>query len=151
MKVEIINTPFVPLERLAEYQKEQAKHLKEQAGATSVFIGTMRDSNAGEAVLSMQIEHYPGMTESYILGLATEASRRFELLDMLVVHRVGEIFPGQAILLLANWASHRKAACEAERQMLEALKGHAPFWKKEQLRDRSRWVEKNTPGATAPD
>ncbi len=151
MKIEIISEPFVPLERLARHQNEQAKHLEHEAGATSVFIGTMRGNNQGEPVLSMHLEHYPGMTEQYIRGLASEAGRHFNLLDVLVVHRVGEIFPGQPILLLATWASHRKAACEAEWQILEALKGRAPFWKKERLRGRSRWVEKNTPGTTVPN
>ncbi|NIR60486.1 MAG: molybdenum cofactor biosynthesis protein MoaE [Gammaproteobacteria bacterium] len=115
-------------------------------GATACFVGTMRDLSEGEAVEGMTLEHYPGMTDRYLESIEAEARRRWDISDALIVHRVGEIVPGEAIVLVAVWAAHRKAAFEACRYLIEELKHRAPFWKKERLADRSRWVRSNTPG-----
>ena len=106
----------------------------------------MRDFNDGDTVKGMSLEHYPGMTESYLGKIAQEALQRWALTDVLIVHRVGDLQPGDPIVLVAAWSEHRKAAFEASRYLMEDLKSRAPFWKKEQLEEGSRWVEHNTPG-----
>ena len=114
-------------------------------GATAVFVGSMRDFNEGDDVQQMWLEHYPGMTEKHLQTIADEAMQKWDLLDVLLVHRVGEINPGDPIVLVAAWSAHRAAAFDASRYLMEELKSRAPFWKKEQLDSSSRWVEKNTP------
>ena len=116
-------------------------------GATATFVGTMRDFNEGDGVTAMTLEHYPGMTERELGRIADEARERFGLADALIVHRVGEIRPGEPIVLTAAASAHRAAAFDACRWLMEALKSRAPFWKKERLADGAeRWVERNTPG-----
>ena len=145
MTVRILGSGFDPWASLAEYQQAQ-QSLAGRFGATAVFVGSMRDFNAGETVQSMFLEHYPGMTEAYLEKISAEATRRWELLDSLILHRVGDVRPADPIVLVAVWSAHRKAAFEASRFLMEELKSHAPFWKKEQLESGSRWVEHNTPG-----
>ena len=145
MTVTILDSAFDPWQHLAEHQNASTL-VAGRFGATAVFIGTMRDFNQDESVQGMLLEHYPGMTESYLEEISSEAVRRWELLDSLIVHRVGELRPGDPIVLVAVWSAHRKAAFEASRYLMEALKSKAPFWKKEQLSDSARWVERNTPG-----
>jgi molybdopterin synthase catalytic subunit len=106
----------------------------------------MRDFNEGDAVEGMMLEHYPGMTERHLERIAREATERWGLEDVLVVHRVGELRPTDPIVLVAVWSSHRKDAFEACRYLMEDLKSKAPFWKKELLESGTRWVEHNTPG-----
>ena len=106
----------------------------------------MRDFNEGEDVQSMFLEHYPGMTETQLAQLGEEAMTQHGLADVLILHRVGEINPGDPIVLVAAWSAHRKAAFDACREMMEMLKSRATFWKKEQLSEGSRWVARNTPG-----
>jgi molybdopterin synthase catalytic subunit len=116
-------------------------------GATAVFVGTMRDFNAGDGVNRLHLEHYPGMTEQYLENISQEARRRWDLLDTLILHRVGDLEPNEPIVLVAVWSSHRAAAFEASRWLMEELKSRAPFWKKEVLAEGGeRWVEHNTPG-----
>ena len=145
MAVSISQTAFDPWQKLETYQRE---HLQDgQFGATATFVGTMRDFNEGDDVRRMTLEHYPGMTERELEQIILEARERWPLQDALIVHRVGEIDPGQPIVLVACWSAHRAAAFDACRHLMEALKSRAPFWKKETLADHShRWVEKNTDG-----
>lgn len=145
MSVVIVEAAFDPWGYLGDYQ---ARHPGKtgQYGATSVFVGSMRDFNDGDRVSGMFLEHYPGMTESYLEKISREAATRWALTDSLIVHRVGELCPGDPIVLVAVWSAHRKDAFEASRWLMEELKSKAPFWKKEQLADGSRWVEKNTLG-----
>lgn len=117
-------------------------------GATATFVGTMRDYNDGDAVRGMTLEHYPGMTERHLEGICADAARRWVLLDSLVVHRVGEVRPGEPIVLVAVWSAHRAEAFEACRFIMEDLKSKAPFWKKETLARGTRWVTQNTAGTT---
>ena len=144
MHIEITSDTLEPWQILAEYQTVAPAS---KIGASAVFVGSMRDFNEGDAIVAMQLEHYPGMTEKFLATLAQEAMQRWNLLDVLIVHRVGEISPGGAIVLLAVWSAHRAAAYEANRYLMESLKTRAPFWKKETLDNLTqRWVEKNTPG-----
>jgi len=116
-------------------------------GATANFIGTMRNVNEGDDVIGMMLEHYPGMTEKELDSIVEDARAQWPIDDALIVHRVGDIQPGEPIVLTAVWSAHRSAAFEACRFLMEALKSRAPFWKRETLKDGShRWVERNTPG-----
>lgn len=130
-------------------EREHARSLTPGSyGATASFVGTMRDLNEGDGVSAMTLEHYPGMTERELESIAAEARERWTLIDVLIVHRVGDILPGEPIVLTVAWSAHRAAAFDACRFLMEALKSRAPFWKKETLADGSeRWVERNTPGA----
>ena len=116
-------------------------------GATSVFIGTMRDFNQGDDVKGLTLEHYPGMTEKQLEKIVAEALQQWPVIDVLVVHRVGTIRPNEPIVLVSVWTSHRGDAFDASRYILEALKSRAPFWKKERLKSQAeRWLVKNTDG-----
>lgn len=146
LHVELCGTAFEPWRYLAEWQQQ---HLSEQArsGATAVFVGTMRDFNEGDDVASMFLEHYPGMTERQLEGIADEAVKKWQLHHVCIVHRIGNIQPAETIVLVAVWAAHRAEAFTACRHIMEILKHQAPFWKKETLADGGvRWVDKNTPG-----
>ncbi len=144
MLVEILEQPFDPWRRLQAYQDTQLA--PGQFGATAAFVGTMRDFNAGDNVRGMQLEHYPGMTEKYLEQISQAAAARWELLDSMILHRVGALAPNDPIVLVAVWSAHRKDAFEASRWLMEELKSRAPFWKKEQLTEGERWVEGNTDG-----
>ncbi len=146
MNIVIDSAPFDPWKVLSEYQKNMTK-LDGQYGATAVFVGTMRDFNEGDNVSEMFLEHYPGMTERHLENICLQATGEYQLMESLVVHRVGAIKPNDPIVLVAVWTAHRKQAFEACREIMEDLKSKAPFWKKEQLNDgENRWVEKNTKG-----
>ena len=145
MTIEVREAGFDPWALLAEYQATRSCARPGQIGATAVFVGTMRDFNQGDTVQSLFLEHYPGMTESCLKKIAAEAAQRWEISDSLIVHRVGELKPGEPIVLVGVWSAHRRDAFEASRYLMEELKSRAPFWKKEQLAEGSRWVEKNTP------
>jgi molybdopterin synthase catalytic subunit len=144
MAVVLHAAPFDPWRELAAHQAALAPG---QYGATAVFVGTMRDFNAGDAVRDLTLEHYPGMTEQYLERLCATARQRWELLDTLILHRVGALAPNEPIVLVAVWSAHRAAAFAANRWLMEELKSAAPFWKKEVLVEGGeRWVEHNTPG-----
>jgi molybdopterin synthase catalytic subunit len=145
MHIEISDQPFDPWRRLASFESELGPE-PGAFGATAVFVGTMRDFNEGAKVHSLTLEHYPGMTERELESIVSEAISAEPLLEVLVVHRVGRVEPGNPIVLVAVWSAHRAAAFTACRQIMEALKSRAPFWKKEQLPEGDRWVARNTPG-----
>ena len=126
--------------------QEAEENLQHQFGATTIFIGTMRDFNEGDSVQSMTLEHYPGMTEKHLHEIAERAKSKWDIIDICVAHRVGEIVPGEAIVCVAVWSVHRREAYEANRMIMEDLKSNAPFWKKEQLENKTRWVERNSKG-----
>lgn len=142
MLVKLVNHPFDPWAELREYQEHLVRG---RYGAAASFVGTMRDFNHGGLVEAMFLEHYPGMAERELERIIAEARSHQDFLDALVVHRVGEIQPGDPIVLVAVWSAHRGPAFDACRFIIEALKTRAPFWKKERLAGGVRWVEKNTP------
>ena len=146
MKIEIRPSPYDPWREIEEFQTVSSELSPGSYGACSVFVGTMRDFNEGEDVSAMVLEHYPRMTESQLETIATKAIEDHGLLDLLLLHRIGEIHPNDPIVLVAAWSAHRSASLTACREIMEALKSKATFWKKEKLMDRERWVEKNTPG-----
>ena len=115
---------------------------KPAIGAIATFIGVCRDNNDGAGVLGMELEHYPGMTERAIECMIEQAGARFDLIDTLVIHRVGPIKIGEQIVLVVAASPHRKAAFEACEFLMDYLKTQAPFWKKETLAGgTARWVD----------
>ena len=111
----------------------------EQVGAIVTFTGVVRDSDAG-GMQAMEIEHYPGMTEKALTAIAEEAQSRWDLGDVLVIHRHGRLVPGDRIMMVATAARHRVAAFEAAEFLMDYLKSRAPFWKKEISGDTADWV-----------
>ena len=112
-----------------------------RVGAVASFIGTVRDVNLAAAVAAMTLEHYPGMTEKALEAIVAEARVRFDILDALVVHRVGTLQPTDQIVLVAVTSAHRGDAFDACRFVMDYLKTRAPFWKKEQTAEGARWVD----------
>jgi molybdopterin synthase catalytic subunit len=110
-------------------------------GAIASFIGLVRDVNDGEAVAGMTLEHYPGMTEKALAGIVAEAKDRWDIVDTLVIHRVGELKPLDQIVLVVVTGAHRGEAFAACEFIMDYLKTQAPFWKKEQTAQGARWVE----------
>ncbi|MEJ8853786.1 molybdenum cofactor biosynthesis protein MoaE [Variovorax robiniae] len=112
-----------------------------RVGAVCSFIGTVRDRNDGSAVASMELEHYPGMTEKAIEAMIDDAVRRFDILGARVVHRVGLLQPLDQIMMVAVISAHRGSSFEACEFLMDYLKTQAPFWKKEQTPEGARWVD----------
>ncbi len=144
MKIEVRDAPFDPWEEIRDHEEALAQ--KGSYGATASFVGSMRDFNEGDTVLGMTLEHYPDMTEKHLRQICETAGERWDLVDTLIIHRVGKLAPGDPIVLVAAWSAHRAAAFDACRFLMEDLKSKAPFWKKEALQNGHRWVERNTPG-----
>jgi molybdopterin synthase catalytic subunit len=116
-------------------------------GGVGSFLGIVRGTAAGEPIESMTLEHYPAMTEAALSAITAEAERRWSLLGCTVIHRVGVLQPGEAIVLVLATATHRQAALDATDFLIDWLKTKAPFWKKERfLGGEERWV-----AATAED
>ncbi len=146
MQITILSEDFDPHGQVSQYQRE---HLTPGGyGACSIFVGTMRDFNQGCAVDFMQLEHYAGMTESLLTQYASEVIQRYDLLDLLILHRVGRVLPNDPIVAVACWSAHRAAAFDGTRDMMEYLKSNATFWKKETLKgedgdegETERWVD----------
>ncbi|GBU15617.1 molybdopterin converting factor subunit 2 [Polaromonas sp.] len=112
-----------------------------RVGAVCCFVGTVRDQNEGDSVATMELEHYPGMTEKSITAMAEEAFRRFAIFGVRVIHRVGLLQPLDQIVLVAVSASHRGESFQACEFLMDYLKTQAPFWKKEQTPQGARWVD----------
>ena len=110
-------------------------------GALASFVGLVRGANEGAAVGAMTLEHYPGMTEKAIAAIVEEAKGRWQVIDCTVIHRVGELRPGEQIVLVAVASAHRGDAFAACEFVMDYLKTRAPFWKKEQTPQGARWVE----------
>ena len=146
MAVMLMPGGFDPWLEIQKYQ-HSAGIMDGKVGATSIFIGTMRDFNDGDPVKGMTLEHYPGMTEKQLETIVAEAQQQWQVLDCLVIHRVGDILPNEPIVLVAVWTGHRGDAFDASRYIMEALKSRAPFWKKERLlSEDERWVAEKTNG-----
>jgi molybdopterin synthase catalytic subunit len=110
-------------------------------GAVVTFTGLVRDRAGDTPVSAMSLEHYPGMTESALRGIAEQAAARWPLQGALVVHRYGDLLPADRIVLAAAASPHRLAAFEAAAFMMDFLKTQAPFWKKETTPEGARWVD----------
>jgi molybdopterin synthase catalytic subunit len=110
-------------------------------GAIATFIGLVRDANEGERVAQMTLEHYPGMTERALAQIVETAKSRWNIIDVLVVHRIGTLHPCDQIVLVVVSGAHRGEAFAACEFVMDYLKTQAPFWKKEQTPAGGRWVD----------
>ncbi len=136
MAVRLALEPFDPQAETARFAAG-----RDDAGALVSFVGLCRAATGGLAVEELRIDHYPGFTEKEIARLTEETGRRFDCPDILVVHRVGRIEPGEAIVLVAALSVHRANAFEAVKVLMDYLKTDAPLWKKESGPDGARWIE----------
>ena len=110
-------------------------------GAIASFVGIVRDVNEGDRVSEMTLEHYPGMTEKSIESIIGQARGRWNVIDALVVHRIGTLRPTDPIVLVVVASSHRGDAFAACEFIMDYLKTQAPFWKKERTGESTRWVD----------
>jgi len=110
-------------------------------GAIACFVGLVRDINENSAVVELTLEHYPAMTEKALADIVEQAKRRWDILDAVVVHRVGTLKPTDQIVLVIVASAHRGGAFSACEFIMDYLKTRAPFWKKEQTERGKRWVE----------
>jgi molybdopterin synthase catalytic subunit len=112
-----------------------------KAGAVVSFTGLVRDLNDGTAVSQLTLEHYPGMTEKALADIEATAVERWNLVDAVIIHRVGPLFPNDRIVFVATASAHRKDAFRACEYLIDTLKTEAPFWKQEDTPTGKRWVE----------
>jgi molybdopterin synthase catalytic subunit len=123
--------------------KKVTSHNK-NIGGVGLFIGIVRDDE-DKKLKSMTLEHYPIMTEKMLEKINLEAKNRWELIDSIIIHRYGELYPGDQIVLVATFSQHRKDALEACEFLIDWLKTKAPFWKLEATNNGKNWVkEKNS-------
>jgi molybdopterin synthase catalytic subunit len=112
-----------------------------RVGGVAAFIGTVRDVNDDAQVRTLTLEHYPGMTEKALADIEAQARARFDILDVTIIHRIGELAPTDQIVLVAVTSAHRGGAFSACEFLMDYLKTRAPFWKKERTPEGARWVE----------
>ena len=112
-----------------------------RVGAVASFLGTVRDMNDGSQVNGMTLEHYPGMTEKSLQAILDQAKARWNIYQSLVIHRVGPLLPEDQIVLVVVTSAHRGEAFAACEFIMDYLKTEAPFWKKEETPEGSRWVD----------
>ena len=112
-----------------------------RVGAVSAFVGTVRDRNDGSDVAAMTLEHYPGMTEKSLEEIIEKAKARWDIYDVLIIHRVGALQVEDQIVLTAVTSAHRGEAFSACEYVMDYLKTLAPFWKKEDTPEGARWVD----------
>ncbi|OIP18782.1 MAG: molybdenum cofactor biosynthesis protein MoaE [Betaproteobacteria bacterium CG2_30_59_46] len=118
-------------------------------GAVASFVGLVRDLNHGTTITEMTLEHYPGMTEKALAEIVEEAKRRWNIIDALVIHRIGPLKPTDQIVLVAVSGAHRGDAFAACEFIMDYLKTRAPFWKKEQTEAGAHWVDARESDETA--
>lgn len=147
MYCSIIEKPFQPYRELENYDIKLRKS-SSCLGACASFIGTMRDINDSKEIESMLLEHYPEMTQKELIKILDYACRKWNLADAFLIHRVGRVYPNDAIVVIGTWSKHRAHAFESCRYIVETLKSKVPIWKKEQRTNEECWVVKNTDGYT---
>lgn len=135
-RVRIQTHDFDLSQEVAELQGQDRR-----VGAVCTFVGTVRDRNEGLHVSTLELEHYPGMTESSIESMIDEALKRFDIYGARVIHRVGLLQPLDRIVLVAVTSAHRGESFQACEFLMDYLKTLAPFWKKEQTPEGARWVD----------
>src|SRR6185437_11651115 len=123
------------------FEIENLTRGKTTIGGIVTFVGTVRDHGGADAIKSMTLEHYPGMTETELTAIETEANKRWKLEASLLIHRYGKLLPGERIVLVVTAAGHRAAAFAANEFLVDWLKTKAPFWKQEETPHGARWVE----------
>ncbi len=141
-----MSTSRVSIQTLDFDLSEEVARLRagdKRVGAVCSFVGTVRDRNGGvdPSVQSLELEHYPGMTERSIEAMIDEAQGRFDIFGARVVHRVGLLQPLDQIVLVAVTSAHRGESFKACEFLMDYLKTQAPFWKKEATPDGAHWVD----------
>ncbi len=135
MRVRVQEAPFDAAAEHADFRRDLA------CGAVVSFTGVVREGQGAQAIRAMTLEHYPGMTEQALADIAQEALARWPLRRVRIIHRFGRLEPGEDIVLVLTAADHRREAFEAAEFLMDWLKTKAPFWKREETADGSRWVE----------
>lgn len=134
MTVALTDQPFEPGALVTAFCAD-----RRETGAVATFVGLARAEEG--ATVALELEAYPGFTETAIGEIVQQASARFQLQDVRIVHRIGRIAPGEAIVFVATAAVHRREAFEACDFLMDYLKSRAPFWKKEHGDGGARWIE----------
>lgn len=114
---------------------------KNSVGATTIFVGKVREMNLGDSVSGLFLEHYPAMTEKSLLAIIEQARQRWDLQRVAVIHRVGQLNTGDEIVLVGVSSAHRGDAYHANEFIMDYLKTQAPFWKRERTPTGERWIE----------
>lgn len=114
---------------------------RDEDGAVVTFTGKVRNHNLGDSVKALTLEHYPGMTEKALAEIVDEARNRWKLGRVSVIHRIGEMWPGEEIVFVGVTSVHRGSAFVAGEFIMDYLKTRAPFWKREATPEGERWVE----------
>jgi molybdopterin synthase catalytic subunit len=136
LQVRVVSEAFDPQAEAAAFCAG-----RDDAGALVTFCGYCRSANKGEAVAELRLDQYEGFTEKEITRITQEVATRFSCPDLLVIHRVGLVRPGEAIVLVAALGTHRANAFEAVKVLMDYLKTDAPLWKKETGPSGARWIE----------
>src|SRR6478752_10401044 len=137
--VRLQREPFDPAVEAAELARGRS-----DVGALVMFIGVCRGTENGEPIAALTLEHYPGMAETEIERHVAEATGRWPLLGVTVIHRYGRIVPGENIVLVATASSHREDAFAAAEFLIDYLKTRAPFWKQVEMAEGKSWVDART-------
>jgi molybdopterin synthase catalytic subunit len=134
--IRISGAPFDPAAELQSFMASAGG-----GGAVVSFVGSVRADAAGGAVEALELRHYPVFTEKSVAAIAEDARRRFDIADLLIIHRYGRMEPGEPIVLVATASVHRRAAFEAADYLMDRLKTEAPFWKLEHRDSGREWIE----------
>lgn len=146
MKIQVQESDFDPGAEIS------ALHAgRPDTGAVASFVGLVRDLNDGQAVSSLELEHYPGMTEKSLREITDLALGRWQLLDVTVIHRIGKLKPTDRIVFVGVASMHRGDAFAACEFIMDYLKTRAPFWKKEGTPGEERWVNARESDEKAAD
>ena len=135
----MIKVQLQPFDVGAEYAALKGR--RKDVGGFALFVGSVRDLSGGDDVSAMTLEHYPGMTEAALAEIEAEARARWPLQETLIIHRFGKLLPGDDIVLVITASVHREAAFQACEFLMDWLKTKAPFWKLEEGKAGTRWVE----------
>lgn len=139
----------VQVEDFSVAQEYEALSSGTDAGAVVTFVGKVRDMNLGDHVTGLHLEHYPGMTEKSLNEICDEAKSRWPLLQLRLIHRIGDLDIGDQVVFVGVSSAHRSASFEACEFVMDYLKTKAPFWKKERTTDGTRWIDSRESDAKA--
>ncbi|MDO9965430.1 molybdopterin synthase catalytic subunit MoaE [Glaesserella parasuis] len=148
MEQTLIQVQQDPFDQNAIYKWLSEQH---SVGATTLFVGKVREMNLGDSVSGLYLEHYPAMTEKALREIVDEARSRWELQRVAVIHRIGQLYTGDEIVLVGVSSAHRGNAYHANEFIMDYLKTKAPFWKRETTDHGDRWIERRESDQEAAD
>ncbi|MDO9759197.1 molybdopterin synthase catalytic subunit MoaE [Glaesserella parasuis] len=148
MEQTLIQVQQDPFDQNAIYKWLSEQH---SVGATTLFVGKVREMNLGDSVSGLYLEHYPAMTEKALREIVDEARSRWELQRVAVIHRIGQLYTGDEIVLVGVSSAHRGNAYHANEFIMDYLKTKAPFWKRETTDHGDRWIERRESDQQAAD